>query len=72
MNEDVVTTEVPSPAPPGTATLWFDGGSRGNPGLSGAGAVIFDDKNKELYRLCFGSPAETLFLLLQRSYSNYK
>lgn len=30
--------------------MWFDGGSRGNPGVSGAGAVMFDDKEKELYR----------------------
>ncbi|CAM9799075.1 unnamed protein product, partial [Ectocarpus sp. 8 AP-2014] len=30
--------------------LWFDGGCRGNPGPSGAGAVIFNDSEKELYR----------------------
>lgn len=52
VNEDVVAPEAPSPAAPGTVTMWFDGGSRGNPGLSGAGAVIFDDKNMELYRSC--------------------
>lgn len=39
-----------SPAPAGWSTMWFDGGCRGNPGPSGAGAVIFDDKDKELYR----------------------
>ncbi|CAM9783366.1 unnamed protein product [Hapterophycus canaliculatus] len=39
-----------SPAPAGWSTMWFDGGCRGNPGPSGAGAVIFNDKDKELYR----------------------
>lgn len=39
-----------SPAPEGWSTMWFDGGCRGNPGPSGAGAVIFNDKDKELYR----------------------
>ncbi|CAN0590595.1 unnamed protein product, partial [Ectocarpus sp. 12 AP-2014] len=34
----------------GWSTLWFDGGCRGNPGPSGAGAVIFNDSEKELYR----------------------
>lgn len=60
VNEDAVTPEAPSVAPPGTATMWFDGGSRGNPGLSGSGAVIFDDKSMELYRWCFCSPAHTV------------
>jgi ribonuclease HI len=27
-------------------TLYFDGASRGNPGLSSSSAIIFDDKNK--------------------------
>lgn len=39
-------------APEGWATMWFDGGCRGSPGPSGAGAVIFNDKEKELYRCC--------------------
>lgn len=60
VNEVAVTPDAPSAAPPGTATMWFDGGSRGNPGLSGSGAVIFDDKNMELYRSCFGSPAHNV------------
>jgi ribonuclease HI len=29
--------------------LYTDGGSRGNPGPSGAGYVIYDENNKELY-----------------------
>jgi len=28
--------------------IFTDGGSRGNPGPAGAGAVIFDDKNNEI------------------------
>ncbi|MCK5285720.1 MAG: ribonuclease HI family protein [Candidatus Pacebacteria bacterium] len=28
--------------------IFTDGGSRGNPGISGAGAVVFDDKGIEL------------------------
>ena len=29
-------------------TLYFDGGSRGNPGISGAGWIILDKDNKEI------------------------
>ena len=32
------------------ATLFCDGGSRGNPGIAGAGAVIFDKDKKEIAR----------------------
>ena len=28
--------------------IFTDGGSRGNPGISGAGAVIFDEQNNEM------------------------
>ncbi len=30
--------------------LFCDGGSRGNPGIAGGGAVIYDEKNKEIAR----------------------
>jgi ribonuclease HI len=30
-------------------TLYFDGCSKGNPGLAGAGAVIYDNQNKEIW-----------------------
>jgi len=30
-------------------TLYFDGCSKGNPGRAGAGAVIYDDQNVEIY-----------------------
>jgi ribonuclease HI len=30
-------------------TLFFDGCSKGNPGLSGAGAVIYNSENKEIW-----------------------
>lgn len=36
--------------PPGAYTLLFDGGSRGNPGVSGAGAALFDDRDQEIWR----------------------
>ena len=29
--------------------LFFDGCSKGNPGLAGAGAVIYDSENKEIW-----------------------
>jgi len=32
-------------------TIYTDGGSRGNPGPAGAGAVIFDNNGKELARV---------------------
>ena len=32
------------------ATLFCDGGSRGNPGIAGAGAIIFDENKKEIAR----------------------
>lgn len=44
------TTEGAHAVPPGSLALWFDGGSRRNPGPSGAGAVIFSEENVELYR----------------------
>ncbi len=31
--------------------LFGDGGSRGNPGKAGAGAVLYDDKKKEIARM---------------------
>lgn len=31
--------------------IYFDGGSRGNPGPSAVGAVVYDDKNKKLEEL---------------------
>ncbi len=30
--------------------LFCDGGSRGNPGIAGGGAVLYDEKNKEIGR----------------------
>ena len=30
-------------------TLYFDGGSRGNPGIAGAGMVIYDDRSIEIW-----------------------
>lgn len=30
--------------------MYIDGASSGNPGQSGAGLVVFDDENKELFR----------------------
>jgi len=30
--------------------IFCDGGSRGNPGISGGGAVLFDEKNQEIAR----------------------
>ncbi|OPY73197.1 MAG: 14.7 kDa ribonuclease H-like protein [Syntrophorhabdus sp. PtaU1.Bin058] len=30
--------------------MYIDGASSGNPGRSGAGLVVFDDENKELFR----------------------
>jgi ribonuclease HI len=33
----------------GTYLLRFDGGSRGNPGIAGAGAVIYDTEGKEVW-----------------------
>jgi ribonuclease HI len=33
-----------------TYTLRFDGGSRGNPGVAGAGMVLYDDQNREIWR----------------------
>ena len=32
-------------------TIYTDGGSRGNPGPAGAGAIIFDEKGEELARV---------------------
>ncbi len=32
------------------ASLYTDGGSRGNPGIAGAGAVLFDNEQTELWR----------------------
>lgn len=32
-----------------TYTLYFDGGSRGNPGVAGAGMAIYDDEMKEIW-----------------------
>jgi ribonuclease HI len=34
------------------ATLYSDGGSRGNPGIAGAGFVLFDERQTELARGC--------------------
>jgi len=31
--------------------IYFDGGSRGNPGPSAVGAVVYDDKSKKLNKL---------------------
>ena len=31
-------------------SLYFDGASRGNPGLSGCGFVIYDNNNKSIYK----------------------
>ena len=33
-----------------TYTLRFDGGSRGNPGIAGAGMVLYDDHDREIWR----------------------
>ena len=33
--------------------LYFDGGSRGNPGIAGSGAVIYDDKMIEIYSVYY-------------------
>lgn len=33
------------------ATLYADGGSRGNPGISGAGAIIYDTEDQEIDRV---------------------
>ena len=33
-----------------TYKLRFDGGSRGNPGVAGAGMVLYDDQNREIWR----------------------
>ena len=35
----------------GYLKIYFDGGSRGNPGPSAVGAVVYDDKNKKLEEL---------------------
>ena len=32
-----------------TYTLYFDGGSNNNPGISGAGSVIYDEDNVEIW-----------------------
>lgn len=34
-------------------TIYFDGGSRGNPGVSGCGAVLYDDAGKDVDSLYF-------------------
>lgn len=42
---------APSPTPPqeiGSLVMMADGGSRGNPGPAGAGAVLLDDQGNEL------------------------
>jgi ribonuclease H / adenosylcobalamin/alpha-ribazole phosphatase len=38
----------PDPAPPGAATLWCDGGSRGNPGPAACGFVLEDADGRQL------------------------
>lgn len=38
------------PSSPGSYTLVFDGGSRGSPGISGAGATLFDERGQEIWR----------------------
>jgi Reverse transcriptase-like/Caulimovirus viroplasmin len=35
-----------------TATMWFDGGSRGNPGVSGAGAVLHNASGVQVWSGC--------------------
>ena len=42
-------TELPSIDKSKIYTLYFDGGSRGNPGIAGAGMVIYDHKGKEIW-----------------------
>ena len=48
--EDDAGTEAASPIEPHKRyLLQFDGGSRGNPGVAGAGMVIYDDKQQEVW-----------------------
>lgn len=41
--------ELPSIDKSKIYTLYFDGGSRGNPGIAGAGMVIYDQKGNEIW-----------------------
>ena len=41
-------TPAPKPAPDGAATLWCDGGSRGNPGPAACGFVLEDADGRQL------------------------
>lgn len=38
--------------PQKTCVLFFDGGSRGNPGIAGAGMVLYDDSTTEIWSGC--------------------
>lgn len=49
INDTGLTATSSGPPPPGSHTLLFDGGSRGNPGVTGAGAVIYNDHQQEIW-----------------------
>lgn len=53
-------TNTPSSPSPKTNhelfTMYFDGGSRGNPGQAGSGFVIYDSKQNEIYAAAIPIP----------------
>jgi hypothetical protein len=47
-----INDSAPAQAGGYTATMWFDGGSRGNPGVSGAGAVLHNASGVQVWSGC--------------------